>query len=42
MMARGFTYLGWVHTRQHSAAARELTPGLIALACGLAEAFPGI
>jgi Ser/Thr protein kinase RdoA (MazF antagonist) len=39
MMARGFTYLGWVHTRKHSAAARELAPGLIALACGLAEQF---
>lgn len=39
MMARGFTYLGWVHTRKHSATARELAPGLIALACGLAEEF---
>jgi Ser/Thr protein kinase RdoA (MazF antagonist) len=39
MLARGFTYLGWVHTRKHSATARELAPGLIALACGLAEEF---
>lgn len=39
MLARGFTYLGWVHTRQHSATARELAPALIALACGLAAQF---
>lgn len=39
MLARGFTYLGWVHTRKHAATARELAPGLVALACGLAETF---
>lgn len=37
MMARGFTYLGWVHTRYETETARELTPMLVDLACGLAE-----
>lgn len=39
MMARGFTYLGWVHTRQETETARELTPMLVDLACGLAEEY---
>ena len=37
MMARGFTYLGWVHTRPGSREARELTPHLVQLACGFAR-----
>ena len=37
MMARGFTYLGWVHTRPGSREARELTPHLVRLACSFAE-----
>jgi Ser/Thr protein kinase RdoA (MazF antagonist) len=36
---RGFTYLGWVHTRQETATARELTPMLIGLACETAERY---
>jgi len=37
--ARGFTYLGWVHTRQETETARELTPMLIELACGVAKRY---
>jgi Ser/Thr protein kinase RdoA (MazF antagonist) len=33
--ARSFTYLGWVHTRQETETARELTPMLIELCCGV-------
>lgn len=39
MMARGFTYLGWVHTRKNSEAARQLTPFVTTLACDLAAQF---
>jgi Ser/Thr protein kinase RdoA (MazF antagonist) len=38
-LARGFTYLGWVHTRQETETARELTPMLIEKACKLAQAY---
>ena len=37
--ARGLTYLGWVHTRQETETARELTPTLIDLACEAAERY---
>ena len=37
--ARGLTYLGWVHTRQETETARELTPTLITLACDAAERY---
>jgi Ser/Thr protein kinase RdoA (MazF antagonist) len=30
LMARGLTYLGWVHTRPETQAAKEMTPMLIA------------
>jgi Ser/Thr protein kinase RdoA (MazF antagonist) len=36
LAARGTTYLGWVHTRQGSAAASELAPLLIRLVCAAA------
>ncbi|MFO1467052.1 MAG: phosphotransferase [Steroidobacteraceae bacterium] len=36
---RGTTYLGWVHTRQETDTARELTPTLIGLACEAAEQY---
>jgi Ser/Thr protein kinase RdoA (MazF antagonist) len=36
---RGFTYLGWVHTRQETQTAQELTPMLVELACEAAEAY---
>lgn len=39
MMARAFTYLGWVHTRRHNEAAREITPLVIDLACTFAASF---
>lgn len=39
LLARSFTYLGWVHTRQETETARELTPMLIEKACGLARAY---
>jgi Ser/Thr protein kinase RdoA (MazF antagonist) len=39
--ARGFTYLGWVHTRRETETARELTPMLIELACGVTRRYLG-
>lgn len=38
-LARGFTYIGWVHTRHETETARELTPMLLASACELAEDY---
>ena len=39
LAARGTSYLGWVHTRQGSGAALELTPFLIERACAVAEEY---
>ena len=39
MLARSFTYLGWVHTRSGTDTAKELTPMLVDICCGLAEAY---
>jgi Ser/Thr protein kinase RdoA (MazF antagonist) len=39
LAARGTTYLGWVHTRQDSQTARELTPFLVERVCTVAEEF---
>jgi Ser/Thr protein kinase RdoA (MazF antagonist) len=39
--ARGFTYLGWVHTRRETETARELTPMLIELSCRVAKRYLG-
>lgn len=33
LAARGFTYLGWVQTRQNTETARKLTPRLIEMCC---------
>ena len=38
-MLRGFTYLGWVHTRRGTEAARELTPMIVEIVCRLADEF---
>jgi Ser/Thr protein kinase RdoA (MazF antagonist) len=38
-LARGFTYVGWVHTRHETETAKELTPMLLALACELADEY---
>lgn len=38
MAARGFTYLGWLHTRNHSDMTRDMGPALVARACRMAEA----
>jgi Ser/Thr protein kinase RdoA (MazF antagonist) len=38
-LARGFTYIGWVHTRQETETAKELTPMLLATVCELAENY---
>jgi Ser/Thr protein kinase RdoA (MazF antagonist) len=38
-LARGFTYIGWVHTRHETKTAQELTPMLLEAACGLAEDY---
>ncbi len=38
-LARGFTYIGWVHTRQETETAKELTPMILAAACELAENY---
>jgi Ser/Thr protein kinase RdoA (MazF antagonist) len=42
MLARSFTYLGWVHTRPGTQTAEELTPVLVDICCGLAEAYLAI
>ena len=39
--ARGFTYLGWVHTRSETETARELTPMLVELSCGVSRRYLG-
>lgn len=38
-LARGTTYVGWVHTRSETDTARELTPVILEMACGLAEEY---
>jgi Ser/Thr protein kinase RdoA (MazF antagonist) len=38
-LARGFTYVGWVHTRHETETAQELTPMLLDAACELAEEY---
>jgi len=35
--ARSFTYLGWVHTRQKTQTAQELTPMLVQMCCAASE-----
>ena len=39
LMARATTYLGWVHTRSETETAREMTPYLLDLVCGLAQDY---
>lgn len=39
LAVRGFTYLGWVQSRQETETARELTPELVELACKTASQF---
>jgi Ser/Thr protein kinase RdoA (MazF antagonist) len=39
MLARSFTYLGWVHTRPDTETAVQLTPSLVDICCRLADAF---
>jgi Ser/Thr protein kinase RdoA (MazF antagonist) len=39
LCARGCTYLGWVHTREDTETAKELTPMLIELACTVAGEY---
>lgn len=38
-LARAFTYVGWVHTRQETETARELTPMLLGMACDFADEY---
>ena len=38
-LARGFTYVGWVHTRRETETAKELTPMLLEGACTLAREY---
>jgi Ser/Thr protein kinase RdoA (MazF antagonist) len=40
-LARGLTYVGWVHTRPNTDTARQMTPMLVEGCCGLAEAYLG-
>ncbi|MGD9537892.1 MAG: phosphotransferase enzyme family protein [Alphaproteobacteria bacterium] len=40
-LARGFTYLGWVHTRHETETARRITQEIVTLACSLAEEYLG-
>ncbi len=39
LLARSFTYLGWVHTRAETETAKELTPMLVEMACNLATCY---
>jgi Ser/Thr protein kinase RdoA (MazF antagonist) len=39
LLARSFTYLGWVHTRSETRTAKELTPLLVEKCCALARAY---
>lgn len=41
MMARGLTYVGWLHTRKETETAREIGPGVVESVCELAEKFLG-
>lgn len=38
-LARAFTYVGWVHTRQETETAKEMTPLLLQMACETAEEY---
>ena len=38
-VARGTTYVGWVHSRSETDTARELTPMILGLVCDLAEDY---
>ena len=39
LLARSFTYLGWVHTRFETETARQMTPLLVEKSCNLARAY---
>ena len=39
LLARGLTYVGWVHTRPETETAKELTPMLLNAACQLADEY---
>lgn len=39
MLARGTTYVGWVHTRHETETAQELTPMILEMACAAADAY---
>ncbi|HEV8712594.1 MAG TPA: phosphotransferase [Candidatus Binatia bacterium] len=39
LLARGFTYLGWCHTRSETETAQQLTPLLVASVTGMASAW---
>jgi len=41
LLARSFTYLGWVHTRSETETAKELAPMLIEKCCALASDYMG-
>ncbi|MBT8079938.1 MAG: phosphotransferase [Gammaproteobacteria bacterium] len=41
MLARGTTYVGWVHTRHETETAQELTPMILEMACDMADAYLG-
>lgn len=39
LMARGLTYIGWLHTRRETDTAQELTPVVVEGVCALAEDY---
>ena len=39
MLARGFTYLGWMHTRSETETAQELGAAVVDMVCGLARGY---
>lgn len=42
LLLRGFSYLGWIHTRKETDTARELTPMLVAGVTALASDYLGV
>jgi len=39
MVVRSFTYLGWVHTRQGTETAKDLTPTLVSMCCDTVKSY---
>ncbi len=38
-VVRSLTYLGWIHTRQNTVTAQEMTPFIVEMVCGIAQEY---